>query len=178
MRKSRAFTSATVVCLALGIGASTGIFSIVNAVLLKPLAFRDSERLARVYTEFPTFPGGGLPKFPVSPPEFREIQQQQPAAWDQIEAWSSGGASLQGASEAVRITACYISGGMLPMLGVPPMRGRVITPSDDMEGVPLAMVLSEGFWKRAFGGDPQVIGRETLLDGRKSHRCRCDVGGF
>jgi hypothetical protein len=84
--RSPAFTVGAVLCLAIGIGASTAIFSMVNSVLLKPLPYKDSERLVRVYTEFTKFPGGGLRRFAVSAPEFREMQRDG-RAWDQIEAW-------------------------------------------------------------------------------------------
>src|SRR4051794_23437990 len=83
--RSPGFTTVAVACLGSGIGASTTIFSVVNAVLFRSLPYRDSGRLIRVCTEFPTFPGGGLPRFNVSAPEFRELQQQG-RAWDQIEA--------------------------------------------------------------------------------------------
>jgi len=168
--KSRGFTAAAVTCLALGIGASTAIFSIVNAVVLKPLPYRDSGRYARLYTEFPNFPNGGLPKFWVSPPEFRQLQAQN-RAWDQLEAWVVGGASLSGASQPVRVNICGLSGGMMPMLGVAPALGRWITPANDNPGVETSLVLSDGLWKRAFGGDPKIVGQETWLRFRVSSRC-------
>jgi predicted permease len=160
------FAAAAIACLALGIGASTAIFSIVNGVLLQPLPYRDSANLVRVYTEFPTFPNGGLKKFWVSPPEFRQLQGQT-ETWGQLEAWVTGASSLQGGSEPLRINLCFISGGMMPMLGVAPQLGRWITPAADDPGVQQQLVLSNGLWKTAFGGDPEIVGRETLLDGRK-----------
>ena len=167
LRRSPAFTVGAVLCLAIGIGASTAIFSMVNSVLLKPLPYKDSEHLVRVYTEFTKFPGGGLRRFAVSAPEFREMQRDG-RAWDQIEAWVNGGANLAGSGEPVRITASFVSGGMLSMLGVSPALGRWITPQDDAYGAPLTIVLSDGLWKRAFGGDAKVVGREVLLDGQKA----------
>ena len=165
--RSPGFTLVSIVCLALGIGASTTIFSVVNAVLFKPLPFRDSDRLVRVYTEFPTFPGGGLPKFPASAPEFRELQREG-RAWDQLEAWSTGGANLNGNAEPVRINAALVSGGLMGMLGVQPIRGRVVSIADDSEGAPRTVVLSHGLWRRAFPEDPAVIGWQTYLDGGKA----------
>ncbi len=125
--RSPGFATAAIACLALGIGASTAIFSIVNGVLLQPLPYGDSANLARVYTEFPKFPNGGLKKFWVSPPEFRQLQGQT-ETWGQLEAWVTGAASLQGGSDPLRINLCFISGGMMPMLGVAPQLGRWITP--------------------------------------------------
>lgn len=75
LRKNPSFTIAAVLCLALGIGATTGIFSVINAVLLRPLAYKQPDRLVRVYTEFPTFPNGGLRKFWTSPPEFFDLRR-------------------------------------------------------------------------------------------------------
>lgn len=108
LRKSSRFTTAAVLCLALGIGASTSIFSIVDAVLLKPLPYRDAKHYARVYTEFPS---AKLSRFWISPPEFRNMQRFN-RSWDQIEAWAMGGASLQGGDRPLRVNICYLSGGM------------------------------------------------------------------
>ncbi len=124
------FTLVAVLCLGLGIGASTTIFSVVNAVLFKPLPYKDPARLVRVYTEFPTFPGGGLPRFALSPVEFRELQEQG-RAWDQIEGWVNGGANLAGGSQPVRISGTFVSGGLFSLLGVAPVHGRAISPEDD-----------------------------------------------
>src|SRR5690242_14724858 len=85
LRNSPGFTSASILCLALGIGATTAIFSIVNAVLLRPLPYRQAEQLVRIYSEFPNFPGG-LRKFWISPPEFLEIQEYGDS-WQSVEGW-------------------------------------------------------------------------------------------
>src|SRR5215475_5081114 len=83
-RSSPGFTAAAVICLALGIGATTAIFSVVYAVLLKPLGYRDPGRLYRIYTEFPTFPNGGLRRFPISPPEVYELAHEL-NSWESID---------------------------------------------------------------------------------------------
>lgn len=166
--RSKGFTITALLCLALGIGASTTIFSVVHAVLLKPLPYRDSDRLVRVYTEFPAFPGGGLPKFPVSAPEFREMQRDG-RAWDQLEAYATGGANLSvSGTDPVRVNAGFLSGGLLAMLGIQPRLGRLLTPEDDADGRPVVVVLSHGLWQRTFGGDPNVIGREIYFDGARA----------
>ena len=166
LRRSPGFTTAAVACLALGIGASTAIFSIVNGVLLQPLPYRDSAALVRIYTEFPNFPNGGLHKFWASPPEFRELQKQTDP-WGQLESFVTGPASLEGGSQPLRVNICFLSGGMMPMLGVAPRLGRWITPAADNPGVQQQLVLSDSLWRTAFGGDPSIVGRETQLDGRK-----------
>ncbi|HEY6393061.1 MAG TPA: ABC transporter permease [Bryobacteraceae bacterium] len=159
---SPGFTAASIICLALGIGATTAIFSIVNAVLLRPLPYHHSERLIRVYSEFPTFK-----KFWVSAPEFIEIQQSA-KSWESLEGWVNGGVNLAGGNEPIRVTASFVTGGLLPSLGISPAMGRVITPQDDAPSAPLTAVLSYGLWQRAFGGDNSVIGRNILWNGRKS----------
>ena len=167
LRRAPAFTAVALLCLALGIGASTTIFSVVNTVVFKPLPYRDSGRLVRVYTEFPTFPNGGLRKFFVSAPEFRELQQYG-KAWDQIEGWANSGANLAGGSEPIRIQVAFVTGGMLSMLGAQPVAGRAIAPADDDEGAPLTIVLSHGLWQRTFGGDRSVIGRDVYFNSSKA----------
>jgi putative ABC transport system permease protein len=177
LRRTPGFTAVALLCLSLGIGASTTIFSVVNAVVFKPLPYRDSERLVRVYSEFLNFPGGGLRKFAISPPEFRELQRDG-RVWDQIEAWTVGGANLSGGTEPVRIQTGFVTGGALEMLGVRPVLGRLITPADDYEGAPLTIVLSHGLWQRSFGGDRGVLGREVLFNGRRTSIIGVMPSGF
>src|SRR5437667_6864896 len=88
LTKNPGFTAAAVACLALGIGATTAIFSVVNAVLLRPLPYAQSARLARVFTEFPTFPNGGLRHFWVSPPEWLDLKRDA-TSWEGIEGWTN-----------------------------------------------------------------------------------------
>jgi predicted permease len=166
MRKNLGFTAAAVLCLMLGIGATTGIFTVVNAVLLRPLPYSHPEQLIRVYTEFPTFPNGGLPRFWTSAPEFFDLRRDT-RSWASLDAWQTGGMNLGGANQPVRVTAALVSGGMLETLGVAPISGRLISAADDSPGAPLVADISYGTWKTVFGGDPQVVGRETRLDGKK-----------
>lgn len=166
MRKNLGFTAAAVICLMLGIGATTGIFTVVNAVLLQPLPYSHPERLARVYTEFPTFPNGGLHRFWSSGPEFLDLRRDT-HSWATLDAWIEGGANLAGRTQPVRVTAAYVSGTLLETLGVGPIRGRLIAPSDDVKGAPAVADISYGIWQSVFAGDPNVVGRETFLDGIK-----------
>jgi putative ABC transport system permease protein len=166
MRKNLGFTTAAVLCLMLGIGATTGIFTVVNAVLLQPLPYAHPEQLVRVYTEFPKFPNGGLHRFWTSGPEFLELRRDT-HSWATLDAWVTGGANLAGKTQPVRVTAAYLSGGLLETLGVAPVMGRLIAQSDDVPGAPVVADLSYGTWQAVFGGDPNVVGRETRLDGLK-----------
>lgn len=164
--KNPGFAAAAILCLTLGIGATTGIFSVVDAVLLRPLGYKQPERLVRIYTEFPTFPNGGLRRFWASAPEFLDLRRDL-KSWDSIDAWANTGSNIAGISQPARVTASFVSGGLLNSLGVSPIMGRLIAPTDDNPGAPITADISYGLWKSVFGGDPQVIGKQTLLDGQK-----------
>ncbi len=166
MRKNLGFTTAAVLCLMLGIGATTGIFTVVNAVLLQPLPYSHPEQLIRVYTEFPTFPNGGLHRFWTSGPEFLDLRRDA-HSWGSLDAWITGGANLAGKTQPVRVTAAYLSGGLLETLAVAPVAGRLISQTDDVPGAQVVADISYGTWHSVFAGDPSVVGRETYLDGLK-----------
>ncbi|MEO8025662.1 MAG: ABC transporter permease [Bryobacteraceae bacterium] len=161
---SPGFTIAALLCLALGIGATTAIFSVVNAVVLRPLPYKDPGTLARLYTEFPKFGTHPLLKFWTSPPEFSDLQRDLQFT-QALEAFSTGGANIAGGNEPVRITAAQVTGGLMPMLGVQPAMGRVLQPADDVQGARMTIVLSQGLWRRVFGGDPSIVGRDIRYNG-------------
>jgi putative ABC transport system permease protein len=166
MRKDLGFTTAAVLCLMLGIGATTGIFTVVNAVLLQPLPYSHPEQLIRIYTEFPTFPNGGLHRFWTSGPEFLDLRRDT-HSWASLDMWITGGANLAGKTQPVRVTAAYVSGGLLETLAVAPIQGRLISQTDDVPGAQVVADISYGTWQSVFAGDPHVVGRETYLDGLK-----------
>jgi putative ABC transport system permease protein len=165
MVKNPGFTLAAVVCLMLGIGATTAIFSVVNSVLLRPLPYKQPQQLVRIYTEFPTFPNGGLRKFWTSPPEFLDLRRDL-KSWSSLDAWVNGGINIAGLSQPARVTASYISGGMMGALGVSPLKGRLISPKDDDPAAPLVADISYSLWIGVFAGDPNIVGHRTLLDGQ------------
>src|SRR5579859_5428551 len=166
MRKNLGFTTAAVLCLMLGIGATTGIFSVVDALLNKKLPYAHPEQLVRVYTEFPNFPNGGLHRFWASGPEFFNLKRDT-HSWATFDAWITGGANLAGKTQPLRVNAAYVSGGLLETLGVAPIKGRLIAASDDVHGAAVVADISYGTWQSVFGADPNVVGRETRLDGLK-----------
>src|ERR1044071_3862190 len=106
--KNPGFTCAAVLCLALGIGATTGIFSVVNAVLLRPLPYAEPERLARIYTEVPQFPNGGLRRWAFSVPEYLDLKRDT-TSWRNLEGWNNSGANISGEHEPVRATASFVT---------------------------------------------------------------------
>jgi putative ABC transport system permease protein len=169
--KNPGFTAIAILCLALGTGATTAIFSVVNAVLLRPLPYAHSGRLLRIFTEFPTFPNGGLRHFWVSPPEYLDLKRDI-TSFDDIETWANRGVNLAGTADPVRATASFVSGGLIPMLGVAPLLGRPLSPEDDRPGIPLTTVISYDLWQRAYGGDRAILDRDIRLNGN-----RCTVVG-
>src|SRR5882724_2874278 len=177
LAKNPAFTIAAVLCLMLGIGATTGIFSVVNAVLLRPLPYNHPEQLIRVYTEFPKFPNGGLHRFWASAPEFVDLRRDT-KSWASLDVWTTGGANIAGDTQPVRMTTALVSGGLLDSLGVTPAMGRVISPSDDLPGVQRVADISYATWKSVFGGDPNIVGRETLYNGVKCNIIGVMKSGF
>ncbi len=156
MRKNLGFTTAAVLCLMLGIGATTGIFTVVNAVLLQPLPYAHPEQLIRIYTEFPTFPNGGLHRFWTSGPEFLDLRRDT-HSWASLDLWIAGGANLAGRTQPVRVTAAYLSGGLLETLAVAPIQGRLISQTDDVPGAQVVADISYGTWQSVFAGDPNVV---------------------
>lgn len=168
LAKSPGFTAAAVICLGLGIGATSAIFSVVHAVLLRPLGYRDPGQLIRLYTEFPKFPNGGLRRFWTSPPEYDELKHDL-SSWESLDAWTTGGVNLAGAADPIRVTSAGVTGGLFPSLGVSPELGRAITPQDDIPGAPTVAILSHDLWQRAFAGDRGVIGRVIQINGSNAN---------
>jgi putative ABC transport system permease protein len=160
------FTVVAVLTLALGIGANTAIFSVVYGVILKPLPYQKPDQLVRIYSEFQGIKGMDLRRFWVSPPEFLDLQRDS-TSWQSLDGWVNGGANLTGSIEPIRVTASFVTGGLLESLGVNPIAGRLLAPNDDKTGAPRVAVISAGLWKRAFGSNPKVIGQDTLLNGNK-----------
>ena len=161
MRRAPAVTAIAVLCLALGIGANAAIFSVVNAVLLRPLPYAAPERLVRLNMGDLDDPGvvGS-----VSVPNFRDWQAQA-RSFSALAAWSRGTRTLQGAGEPRRLDVVQTSANLLPLLGAPPLLGRGFTEEEDDAGRGQVVVLSHALWQRELGGDRDVIGRSLLLDG-------------
>ncbi len=154
------FAAVAVITLALGIGANTAIFSVVNAVLLRPLPYREPGKLVRVYTEFPTM---NLRKFWMSVPEFLDIQREA-NAWESIGAWTTSGRNIATTDEPIRVNAALITRGLIEALGVQPARGRNFTPEEDINGGPRTALISDGLWRRAFGKQDDIIGKEIQIN--------------
>ncbi|HEX8942200.1 MAG TPA: ABC transporter permease [Gemmatimonadaceae bacterium] len=153
--KTPTFTVAATVALALGIGATTAILSVVNGVLLRPLPYADSDRLVVLLHN---------DRNPVAPANFLDWRAQTRSFTDvaAAEAWS---VNLTGTDEPERVAALRLSASMLPLLGIRPLLGRVFTPEEEMPGSAHVTVISYGLWQRRFAGDRGVIGRQVSFDG-------------
>src|SRR5678815_2241251 len=161
------FTIMVALTLALGIGVTIAIFSVVNAALLRPLPYKDPQQLVRIYTEFPTFANGGLRRFAFSSPELFDFRRDT-KLWKSVDAYSTVGVNLTGDVEPVRVRGCMVTGTLLSELGVAPLAGRLIQPSDDVPGAPRAAVLSYGLWKSVFGGSTNIVGKEIIAENEKA----------
>ena len=154
------FAAVAVITLALGIGANTAIFSVVNAVLLRPLPYREPGKLVRIYTEFPTM---NLKKFWMSAPEFLDIQNEA-QSWESVGAWTTGGRNIETSDEPIRVNAALVTRGVIETLGVQPVMGRNFTPEEDRNGGPQTALISDGLWRRAFGKQADIIGKEIQIN--------------
>ena len=161
MRRAPAVTAIAVLCLALGIGANAAIFSVVNAVLLRPLPYAAPDRLMRLNMSELENPGvvGS-----VSVPNFRDWQAQA-RSFSSLTAYGRSTRTLQGATEPERLDVVLATANLFTTLGVAPRIGRGFMEDEDDPGRGQVVVLAHGFWQRSLGGDPNVIGRSLLLDG-------------
>src|SRR5215510_9928758 len=154
------FALVAVLTMALGIGANTAIFSVVNGVLLRPLPYARPDKLVRIYTEFPTM---DLRKFWMSPPEFGDIRNEA-QSWENIGAWTTGGSNVTTTSEPIRVTTATVTASLIDALGVQPARGRSFSPDEDAKGGPRVALISDGLWRRAFGTRDDILDSQIQVD--------------
>ena len=161
IRKQRGTSAVAVVCLALGIGANTAIFSVIRTVLMDSLPFQDPGRIVRLY-ETANF-GGTRGLGSVSVPDFLDWRSEQRSFVD-IAAYSAGSADLAGDGNPERVRAIRTTANLFSVLGAAPYFGRVFTAGEDQPGHNPVVILSEGFWRRRFGGDRALLGKLVSLD--------------
>jgi putative ABC transport system permease protein len=160
--KHPGFTLIAVITLALGIGANTAIFSVVNAVILRPLPFREPDRLIAL---FDNFPKQNLTRINISVPEFADYQKEAKSL-EKLSAYVSFNANLAAADnrEPERLQGLAITHELFDLLGVSPQRGRAFTAEEDLEGNDNSIIISHGLWQRRFGGDPNIVGRSVNIN--------------
>src|SRR5262245_50745171 len=159
LRRAPGFTIVALTPLALGIGANSAIFSVVHAVVLAPLPYRDAPRLYRVTTLYPDGTS-----YPLSPPDFMSVREQA-RTFEQVEAFSGGVYTMLDAGEPREVRGTSVSDHLFDLLGLQVALGRGLLPGDNQPGHDGVAVLDYGFWQRQFGSDPHVLGRTFRIAG-------------
>src|SRR5262249_51902687 len=169
LKRSAGLTLLIVASLAIGIGANTAIFSVVNALLLKPLPYPDANRLVVLWLRSP---GINIPQDWPSPGQYIDIQQENRSFAEMAITHGRVGALLGGPGTAAatqdgpqRVEGLEASSSLFPMLGATPLYGRVFRADEDRVGHTPVVLLSHAFWQRALGGDPGVVGKAITLNG-------------
>jgi putative ABC transport system permease protein len=159
--RSRAFSTVAVITLALGIGATTAMFSVINAVVLRPLPYPDSDHLVQIYE---TDTAHGITTAPISPYNFEDWQKQQ-RAFQEMAAYDFDSFSYRSGNVAERMSGVMVTADFFRVLGVAPALGRDFAAGDDGPGKPHFAILSHGAWQRRFGGDREIVGRTMSING-------------
>jgi len=175
LRKRPSFTIVAVLTLALAIGASTALFSIVNVVVLNPFPYKDPSQLFFVRQSLPKL--GVQDQFRSSGPEFTDYAKS--GIFERIAAFEPVSRNLTGSDEPERVAAAKVSTDFFTMLGVEPLIGRTIAPNEQGPKGERVLVISYGLWQRRFGGDNAVLGQKVSLDDERydSERRNRRVGG-
>ncbi len=164
LRKAPGFTAVAVLTLALGIGANSAIFSVVNGVLLKPLAFPNPERLVYITSQFPTL---GFDQFPVDAAEYAELRERN-QSFEEIGAYTIGAVNIGSEGQPTRVVSAITTASLLPALGVKPLLGRFYTQAETLPGASDVGILSYEVWESAFAKQRSVIGQRVDIDGVKT----------
>ncbi|HKP92595.1 MAG TPA: ABC transporter permease, partial [Chthoniobacterales bacterium] len=159
--KTPGFTAVGIITIALAIGANTAVFSLVNALLIRPLPYRASEQLLLLWEKFPA---QNLERIPVSAPEYMDYVQELKTI--DVAAFNYADLNLTGGEMPERIPGAVVTPSLFPVLGVEPIRGRVFTPEEFGEGKDNSVIISERLWQRRFNRDPELVGKQLSLNGR------------
>jgi putative ABC transport system permease protein len=159
--RSPIFTAVTLATVAIGIGANSAIFSVVNGVLLKPLPYPGAESLVGVWQSAPRI---GINQLQLSFSDYFTFQDENRSFQD-FGLWNNSGVSITGLGAPEQVPSLSVTAGILPALGVQPAMGRWFTVKDDSPGSPATAMLTYGYWMRKFGGDASAIGRRIVVDG-------------
>ncbi|MGD0213416.1 MAG: ABC transporter permease, partial [Terriglobales bacterium] len=160
LRRKPTFTIVAVLTLALGVGANTAMFSIVNAVLLRSLPYREPDRLVRIFFNKP---GVGLRDVQFSVPELEDLRNRA-GIFEDVSTVGGGSVNLTGGSQPERLELAVTHPNFFSMLGTTPQVGRLFGPQDFALGFAPVVVISDSLWRRSFGADPNVLGRSLALD--------------
>ncbi len=164
LRRNPGFTVTAILLLALGIGANTAIFSVVNAVLLRPLPYQDSSRIMQIWHVPPAKSFPGMTLFSVSPANYLDWRSQN-HSFEDMAAYGGARFNVGGKERPESIQAAPVAPGFFSILRVQPILGRGFTPDDDRPGQGHVVVLGNALWRERYGADPGVVGRNIVLDG-------------
>src|SRR5262245_2855122 len=161
MGRNPLFTATVVLTVALAIAANTSIFSVVNAVMIRPLPYREPGRLVQIAERNDKL---NLPTFSVSVLNFLSWREAAPKSFEQIGAIGFISFTLTGSGEPEQLTGNRISPALMPMLGLKPIAGRAFTMDEEKPNAAPVAMIGEGLWRRRFGGDPGLVGRTLVLN--------------
>jgi putative ABC transport system permease protein len=161
LARSPMFTGMTLLTLAIGIGANSAIFSVIEGVLLKPLPYPHPEELIGVWH---TAPGLNLPEVNISPSLYFTYREES-RTFENVGVWRGESVSVTGLAEPEQVDTLNVTETVLPMLGVKPLLGRTFSHKDDTAGTPETVMLAYGYWQSRFGGEASAIGRRIMVDG-------------
>jgi putative ABC transport system permease protein len=162
LAKSPGFTVIAIATLALAIGANSAVFSLINALLVRPLPYQDPSRIALIWEQFAT---QGLDRIPCSPPEFLDLKKEFKSGTD-LAAFNYAAFNLGGGDVPERITGAVVTPSLFPLFGVEPIKGRTFAREEEGIGHDDVIVISERLWKRRFNSDPALVGKTLLVNGR------------
>ena len=174
LRKSPGFTTVAVLTLALGIGANSAIFSVLNGVVLRPLPYAQPEALVRIHSKFT---GLGFEKFWISPPEYFELEERS-RTLSSFGGYRTNQVSIGGDDAPIRATSASATASLFPTLGVQPVLGRWYTAEEDVPNGEPVVMLSYEFWQRAFGGDRNILSRPVMVNGVQARVSGVMPAGF
>src|ERR1700730_13495835 len=163
-RLSRAplFTAITLITLAAGVGANTVVFSVLEGVLLKPLPYSRPDDLVGVWHSAPGF---NVKDLNMAPSNYF-IYREQGQTFQDLGLYSGDSVSVSGIAEPAQVRALLVTDGTLPLLGIPPILAHWLSHENDLPGTPETAMLTHGYWRRKFGGDPSIVGKTILVDGK------------
>ncbi|MEK6410812.1 MAG: ABC transporter permease [Acidobacteriota bacterium] len=161
LRTKPSFTIIVVLALAIGIGANTAIFSVVNAILLRPLPYKNADRISMIWMDNPKL---GVAQDWHSYPNYVDYTEQN-QVYEDMAAFNDRSFNLTGTGDPVRVVGVWTTASLFSVLGVEPALGNIFTQAEEEPGKDLVVVLSNGLWKRRFGGDPGIVGQSISLNG-------------
>ena len=164
LRKNPGFAAIAILTLALGIGANTAIFSVLDGVILKPLPYPHADRLALIWTELRD---AGQTRAPFSGPDMMDVKRRSRLFQDVGGTWV-GSVALTGTAEPEQIKVAFVTDNFLTVLGAHPARGRLFAPQDDVKGAAPTIILTDGLWRRRFGADRKLLGSSIRVNGEEA----------